>query len=507
MSSLFKSLQEFKEFKNTPVRTTVLHGALNGIRKKVIILSPSDFNPTHRWELLKLLIQLIWSAQSSGSVVTGSVISLLTIFAEQPSQLLRTLMDDPDLEGHIIETVLAQNGDLKFSARGLDMSDQEGRYKAIAQAGPEGKGPVDPFINNKTFDFEIRTTEEIQRAISTVTIQVWILLTKAVTAPDTAKDSETKRWIKYLQQKRVDDFYRLKNGWLDLVRNQISEDISIRRLMVSILIAINKSTGTKGRLLESIADIGNYIAEAGMASFFLTIKYGIETKLPALALNEFQGDLSTMITLMKTYKEQGDRAPYLTILEDSIQTRFAPGNYALLWSFAMGVGVALDRSMNGLNFNRPFLEPNYFRLGQDAITRMEGNVDTKMATDLGLTSDQITQLRQMVRDEGPQSTSYIPKSRAVDLTTAIGSQDAAEATRLETPRTTNQLHSAPTPAPRRLENLEKEREILADRMRQIIKNAARGIPPDSTPIYSPELPPLLKSPAQSTNDLDVMNSV
>lgn len=358
-----------------------------------------------------MLLLLVWSGKASGSVITGAMLSILTYFSEQPSQLLRTLLDDPDLEAHIIETYFSDDNLIKFTSRGLDMSEQEKKYIEIAKAGPEIGSNPDPFYYPKTFEKEIRTTEELQKAISTITIQLWILLTKAVTAPDTAKDSETKRWIKYLQQKRVDDEYRLKNQWLDLARARIAEDISVRRLMVNILISINKSTGTKGRLLESISDIGHYISEAGMASFFLTIKYGIETRLPPLALNEFQGDLTTMASLMKLYKDQGDKAPYLTILEDSIQTKFAPGNYSLLWSYAMGVGVALEKSMNNLNFNRPFLDPNYFRLGQEVIVSMEGNVDTKMAQDLGLTEDQISNLKKLIRDDNHQIVSAVPKGR------------------------------------------------------------------------------------------------
>lgn len=456
---------------------------------------------------------MVWSSRASGSVVTGAILSLLTIFAEQPPQLLRTLMDDPDLEGHMIDTTYSPQTGLHFSSRGLDLSEQEKKYMEIADSGPEGKGAVDPFVNPRAYAIEVKTTEDIQKIISTITIQIWILLTKAVTAPDTAKESETKRWVKYLQQKRVDDIFRLKNSWLDVVRAKISEDISIRRLMVNILIAINRSTGTKGRLLESIADIGNYISEAGMASFFLTIKYGIETKLPALALNEFQGDLTTMIGLMKLYKEQGERAPFLTILEDSIQTKFAPGNYSLLWSFAMGVGVTLDRSMNNLNFNRPFLEPNYFRLGQEAVSRMEGNIDSKMAADLGLTDNQIIQLRQLIKDEGSQPSTYIPKSRTVDLTRSITDEEpqvapasmVAPAVRMQPSVSTQQ--DRPTPHPRSVETTPEDRQAFQTRMEQIrsklSKEGAAFIPN-----FAPLTVPAPLTPAtQSATDIDVMNAV
>lgn len=411
MANLFQSLKEYKEFKENPPKLGVLHGSLAGIRKKVLIPVPSTVNPSHRWTVLKLLLQLVWSGKAIGSVVTGAFLSLLTFFAETPASLLRTLIHDSDIEALIVDVVADKNGDFKFASRGLDMKEQEQRYKTIAAAGPNSITPADPFVNGKTFHSEMRTTDELQTAINSVTVQIWILLTKAVTAPDTAKESENRRWLKFVQQKRVDEKYQLKNMWLEIAREEISRDISIRRLMVDILVEIGRSTGARSRVLDMIMDIGGYIAEAGMAGFHLTIKYGIETRLPHLALNEFQSDLSTLINLMKLYKEQGDRAPYLVLLEDAVHNKFSPGGFSLLWSFAMGVGTTIDKQLAGLNFNRGFLEPNFFKLGQDAILKMEGNVDTKLAHEMGLTDEQISELKMLVRDEnrGDQAIALKPR--------------------------------------------------------------------------------------------------
>ncbi|AIF74186.1 nucleocapsid protein, partial [Bat paramyxovirus] len=257
----------------------------------------------------------------------------------------------------------------------------------------------------------VRTTEEFQIAIMTVTLQVWILLTKAVTAPDTARESETRRWIKYLQQKRAYADYQLKPRWLEVARTRMAEDISVRRLMVEILIEVGKMSGSKGRIVEIIADIGNYIAETGMAGFHLTIKYGIETRYPALALNEFQSDLTTILQLMKLYQEQGDRAPYLVILEDAVQTKFSPGNYPLLWSYAMGVGTAIDKSMGHLNYHRPYFEAAFFKLGQDVVNHLEGSVDTKIAAELGLSETQISDLKTLTKGVTSERGSKVQHSR------------------------------------------------------------------------------------------------
>ncbi|UOL48926.1 nucleocapsid protein [Wufeng Myotis altarium paramyxovirus 1] len=509
MSGIFEALRDLKDFKNGPIKTGLLHGSLNGIRKKVIIPVPANTTPAGRWAALKFLLALVWSGKASGAVSTGAFLSLLTFFAEQPSQMLKTLINDPDLEAHIVELTMGDDMAPKFASRGLDMSQQQTKYQEIAKAGPKQLSEPDPFARPDVWKSEIRTTEELQKVVNTVTMQIWILLTKAVTAPDTARESEQKRWIKFIQQRRVSDLYRLKNEWLNIARDKISADISIRRLMVAILIAINKSSGVKSRLLQAIADIGNYISETGMAGFFLTIKFGIETRYPVLALNEFQGDLTTMINLMKLYKEQGDNAPYLVILEESVQTKFAPGMYPILWSFAMGVGVALDKSMNNLNFNRPFLDPNYFRLGQETVHRMEGNVDTRMAESLGLTQDQIDNLRDLVKGDQSKSVTAAPKARVSEFSTYTGNEDIDDAAAEDKPQgmTPREMYDYTVPiVPRNTSmDMQKFRDMTAG-LAETLK-AGRAAVKQRFQNVKQEPSQTGPQASSSTSDMDVMNTV
>ncbi|UOL48956.1 nucleocapsid protein [Wufeng Murina leucogaster paramyxovirus 1] len=423
MASLQENLSKFRDFKNNPPKSGLLSNVLGGVKKKIVILVPAGPEPQLRWFLTLLSLQLIWSAASPGAVITGAFFTLLSIFADQPAQLLRAVGNDPDIEAQFIEVVLNRDGSWKFSARGADLSNQQRKYADLANTPPRDERDTNPFQKLVDPGIAVRTTEDLQNAVATITMQIWALLAKAVTAPDTARDSEQRRWIKFVQQRRAHDVYRLKQKWLDLARDRMAEDISIRRLMVEILVEIGKIQGTKSRIVEIIADIGNYVAETGMAGFQLTIKYGIETRYPALALHEFQSDLATLIQLMKLYQEQGDRAPYLVLLEDSVQTKFSPGNYPLLWSYAMGVGTAIDKAMNGLNYNRPYLEPNYFRLGQDIVNSQEGSVDTRVANELGLTEDQIANLKDITqgrsagKQQGPlsaRSSRFVPTT--VDIT-------------------------------------------------------------------------------------------
>ncbi|WJL29516.1 nucleocapsid protein [Piparella virus] len=411
MATLVENLTKFKDFKSNPPKTGLLTSSLSAIKKKIVILVPTSNSPLLRWELTVLSLQLIWSSASPGSVITAAFFTLLTLFAEQPAQMLRTVGNDPDLEVQFVEVGVTQSGRIKFASRGADLTSQEDRYMEIAVQGPTDTDGNNPFSKIDIRSWVVKTTEEFQIAIMTVTLQVWILLTKAVTAPDTARDSENRRWIKYLQQKRAHADYQLKSRWLEIARNRMAEDISVRRLMVEILIEVNKMSGAKGRIIEVIADIGNYIAETGMAGFHLTIKYGIETRYPALALNEFQSDLSTILQLMKLYQEQGDRAPYLVILEDAVQTKFSPGNYPLLWSYAMGVGTAIDKAMGHLNYDRPYFEAPFFKLGQDVVNQLEGNVDTRMAAELGLSDQQITELKDLTKGNVADRTARTGRGR------------------------------------------------------------------------------------------------
>ncbi|UED37223.1 nucleocapsid protein [Jeilongvirus chaetodipodis] len=409
--SLSKVVENFREHQSRPKIRGTLHTTFSTFKNKVLVLMPVGLSVEKRWEFVIFLMKIIWSRVASGSVVTGALLSLLTMFADQPIQMLRSILNDPDIEIQIVEINDMDNEKPTISTRGNRIDDLEMKYQEIAWAGPSPGIDPFPFIVKEEIVREVESAEEYQLAIGSVLAQVWILLAKAVTAPDTARDSEQKRWLKYIQQRRADKDYRVEQKWLDIVRRRLAMDLPVRRFMVEILIEINRSSGLKGRIIEMIADIGTYVSETGMASFFLTIKYGIETRYPTLALNEFASDLKIMMNLMKYYEELGDKAPYLVLLEDSAQTRFAPGNYPLLWSFAMGVGTALDKAMNNLIYEKSFLEPSFFRLGQDTVMKMEGNIDRNMANELGLTESQINAVQSITKSDISVPTQSAPRLR------------------------------------------------------------------------------------------------
>ncbi|WFG82171.1 nucleocapsid protein [Bovine narmovirus 1] len=398
MAGVLGTLRLFREHKNQSLKSGTLTTTLSGIKAKVVVLVPVSSNPKLRWELTKLLLLMASSEEAPNQLITGAFLSLLALFSEIPGQLLRSLSNDPDIEMQIIEVSMTRENKIVFASRGKKLDKYLETYTKLAVGNRADSD--NPFEDLQIDEVTDLSTDEYIMAISTITLQIWILLSKAVTAPDTARDSERKRWVKFLQQRRVDPTFRLTQAWLDRAREKIASDLSIRRFMVEILIEIKRSGPNKGRIAEAIGDIGSYIEETGLAGFFLTIKYGIETKYPALALNEFQGDLAVIEGLMRLYQELGPRAPYMVLLEDSAQVKFAPGNYPLLWSYAMGVGTALDRSMNNLNFNRDYLEPSYFRLGQSIVKTSEGTLDTVMSSELHISAEQADNLRRAISNAG-----------------------------------------------------------------------------------------------------------
>ncbi|UQM99522.1 nucleocapsid protein [denwin virus] len=415
-STLRDETEKFREYQANLGRQGRPLAATATLTTKIVVYNPTTKSPSLRWEIVKFAMKLIWSPASAHSVKVGAALTLLTSHAENPGSMIRSLVNDPDIEVVVLDIGEFENGVPKLERRGERSEQQTASFRRILD-----RSPRDSIFNNTEMDeLVINDTGTFMIAVSSVLAQLWILVAKAVTAPDTAEESEMKRWTKYVQQKRVNPDFMISARWIGTARALISQDLSVRKFMVEILIEVKKGGTSKGRLNEMIADIGNYIEETGMAGFFLTIKYGLEMKFSVIVINEFQADLLTIQTLMRTYMELGPRAPYMVLLEDSMQTKFAPGNYPLLWSFAMGVGTTLDRSMGALNINRSYLEPMYFKLGQNVARKNAGSVDRKLAAELQLTDDQITEIKDMMRDVTNQRHETTVQAREGKFNLATG---------------------------------------------------------------------------------------
>ncbi|UBB42340.1 nucleocapsid protein [Longquan Berylmys bowersi morbillivirus 1] len=396
MSGLFSTLKDFKKTRLLLSKPSGAGALLTGIKSAVIVPIPGNDSIRLRWSLVQTLIEILWNPEAPLSVVTGAMISLLSMFVESPAALIQRVVDDPDINIKLVEVIYKPDTAdlLTFASRGADLSKQaESYFRYALEESREFPGTY-PFENPRGVPLNIDDPDEFVSALGSVLAQIWILLPKAVTAPDTAADSEGRRWTKYVQQRRVSSVYMFSKNWIDIVRFRMADSLSIRRFMVNLMIDTKHSPGAKPRIAELICDISNYIEETGLAGFMLTIKFGIETAYPALALREFSSELNTLQELMILYKELGEIAPYMILLEAPIQNKFSPGNYPLLFSYAMGVGVQLERSVGALNFNRPYLDYPYFRLGQEMVRRAAGTVSNLTADLIGLTIDD----KEMLKD-------------------------------------------------------------------------------------------------------------
>nr|ABM64788.1 nucleoprotein [Rinderpest morbillivirus]QJD08158.1 nucleocapsid protein [Rinderpest morbillivirus]QJD08361.1 nucleocapsid protein [Rinderpest morbillivirus]QJD08984.1 nucleocapsid protein [Rinderpest morbillivirus] len=439
MASLLKSLALFKKNKDKPPLAAGSGGAIRGIKHVIVVPIPGDSSITTRSRLLDRLVKMVGDPDISGPKLTGALISILSLFVESPGQLIQRITDDPDISIKLVEVIQSdktQSG-LTFASRGTNMDDEADRYFTYDEPNDGEERQSYWFENREIQDIEVQDPEGFNMILATILAQIWILLAKAVTAPDTAADSELRRWVKYTQQRRVIGEFRLDKGWLDIVRNRIAEDLSLRRFMVALILDIKRTPGNKPRIAEMICDIDTYIVEAGLASFILTIKFGIETMYPALGLHEFAGELSTIESLMNLYQQMGELAPYMVILENSIQNKFSAGAYPLLWSYAMGVGVELENSMGGLNFGRSYFDPAYFRLGQEMVRRSAGKVSSNLASELGITEEEarlVSEIAAYTGDDRNNRTSGPKQAQVSFLRTDQGNETQHNASKKDEAR-------------------------------------------------------------------------
>nr|WIU81471.1 nucleocapsid protein [Niviventer confucianus morbillivirus] len=400
MSTLMSTLQNFKRHKIKPPDPSGAGALLTGIKSTVLVLVPGIPDLELRWDLIRLLLAVASGKKVSTSIAAGAMISLLACFVESPTALIQRVLDDPDVSIKIVEVIYKNKGSpnqyLTFASRGADLSLQAFDYIEMAKEVSRSGEWVEMFDTPNDVPTTIDDADNLTLAISSVLAQIWIMLAKAVTAPDTAAESEGRRWTKYIQQRRVHPVFKLSKEASDVLRERIATSLSVRRFMVGLILDVKKSPGVRPKVAELLLDVDNYIAEAGIAGFLMAVKYGIEPGYPALALREFAAELSTLEELMVLYQKLGPLAPYMTILDMSVQNKFAPANFPLVWSFAMGVGAQLEKSLGGLNYNRDYLDYSYVRLGQEMVIKSTGTMSKATAQALNMDESDSALLREAI---------------------------------------------------------------------------------------------------------------
>lgn len=261
-------------------------------------------------------------------------------------------------------------------------------YEALALDIPDTLNYGTPFVNG---DVERETYDETESFLDlcySVLIQAWIVTCKCMTAPDQPPVSVEKRMAKYQQQGRINPKYILQPEARRLIQNAIRQAMVVRQFLAFELQLARSQSLLANRYYAMVGDIGKYIENSGMGGFFLTLKFGLGTRWPTLALAAFSGELQKLKALMLHYQALGDGARYMALLESPKMMDFAPAEYPLIFSYAMGIGTVIDANMRNYAYGRPYLNPQYFQLGVETARRQQGAVDNQTAADLGMTKEE-----------------------------------------------------------------------------------------------------------------------
>ncbi|ACN72640.1 nucleocapsid protein [avian paramyxovirus 7] len=389
MSSIFTDYTNLQEQLVRPVGRKVDNASSGLLKVEIPVCVLNSQDPVERHQFAVLCTRWISSSIATTPVKQGALLSLLSLHTEnmRAHVLLAARSGDANITILEVDHVDVEKGELQFNARSGVSSDKADRLLAVAMnliAGCQNNSPfVDPSIEG---DEPTDMTEFLELAYG-LAVQAWVAAIKSMTAPDTAAESEGRRLAKYQQQGRLTRRAALQAT----VRGELQRIIRGSLVVRHFLIGEIRRAGSMGEQTTAyyamVGDVSQYIKNSGMTAFFLTLRFGVGTKYPPLAMAAFSGDLTKLQSLIRLYRNKGDIGPYMALLEDPDMGNFAPANYTLLYSYAMGIGSVLEASIGRYQYARTFLNESFFRLGASTAQQQQGALDEKLANEMGL-SDQ-----------------------------------------------------------------------------------------------------------------------
>nr|QEQ50581.1 nucleocapsid protein [Avian metaavulavirus 21] len=389
MSSIFNDYNQLQEqlVKSVSRRVDNASSGLLKVEIPVCVINSSD--PEERQQFAVLCLKWLASSVATMPVKQGALLSLLSLHTENMRAHISLSAKSGDASLVILEVdhVDVAQGELQFNPRSGISDDKAQRLLAVSQNLIAGCNNNSPFIDRAIED-DIPTdmTEFLELSYS-IAVQVWVAAIKSMTAPDTASESEGRRLAKYQQQGRLSRRAALHGAVRSEIMRIIRSSLAIRHYLIAEI----KRAGSMGEQTTAyyamVGDVAQYIKNAGMTAFFLTLRFGVGTKYPPIAMAAFSGDLSKMSSLIRLYRSKGDVGAYMALLEDPDMSNFAPANYTLLYSYAMGVGSVLEASIGKYQYARTFLNESFFRLGANTAQQQQGALDEKLAAELGLTKE------------------------------------------------------------------------------------------------------------------------
>ncbi|AUJ87602.1 nucleoprotein [avian paramyxovirus 20] len=415
MASVFSEYQSLQEqlVKPAPRRGDV--GSTGLLRAELPVCVTLSQEPSERWNLACLNLRWLASDAATLPMKQGAILSLLSLHSDnmRAHASLAARSADASLAILEVDEVDFNNAVLRFNPRSGVSDRRAQQLLGIADDMPKTCSNSHPFVDDDTeFNEPLDLAETIER-IRGVAAQVWVAAIKCMTAPDTAAESELKRLARFQQQgrlsKRVMVHSSIRTEFLRVVRSSLV----IRQFMVAEFKRAASLGGETSQYYAMVGDISLYVKNSGLTAFFLTLRFGIGTHYPTLAMSVFSGELKKMAALIKLYKMKGENAAYMAFLEDSDMGNFAPANYSTLYSYAMGVGTVLEASVAKYQYAREFVSESHFRLGVETAQSQQGMLDEKVAQEMGLSEEARRHVRALVA--------------AVDTTTPVPQQSVQPA--------------------------------------------------------------------------------
>ncbi|AFX60878.1 nucleocapsid protein [avian paramyxovirus 4] len=436
MAGVFSQYERFVDNQSQVSRKD--HRSLAGgcLKVNIPMLVTASEDPTTRWQLACLSLRLLISNSSTSAIRQGAILTLMSL----PSQNMRaTAAIAGSTNAAVINTmeVLSVNDwTPSFDPRsGLSEEDAQ-VFRDMARDLPPQFTSGSPFTSALAEGFTPEDTHDLMEALTSVLIQIWILVAKAMTNIDGSGEANERRLAKYIQKGQLNRQFAIGNPARLIIQQTIKSSLTVRRFLVSELRASRGAVKEGSPYYAAVGDIHAYIFNAGLTPFLTTLRYGIGTKYAAVALSVFAADIAKLKSLLTLYQDKGVEAGYMALLEDPDSMHFAPGNFPHMYSYAMGVASYHDPSMRQYQYARRFLSRPFYLLGRDMAAKNTGTLDEQLAKELQVSERDRAALSAAIQSamEGGESDDF-PLS---------GSMPAlSESTQPVTPRTQQSQLSPP----------------------------------------------------------------
>nr|ACK43782.1 nucleoprotein [avian paramyxovirus 1] len=392
MSSVF---DEYEQLLAAQTRPNGAHGGGekgSTLKVDVPVFTLNSDDPEDRWNFAVFCLRIAVSEDANKPLRQGALISLLC----SHSQVMRNHVA---LAGKQNEATLAvleidgfANGMPQFNNRSGVSEERAQRFAMIAGSLPRACSNGTPFVTAGAEDDAPEDITDTLERILSIQAQVWVTVAKAMTAYETADESETRRIISICSKAGS----KKNTSLYPVCRAQSTPPIRQSLCSPAIFFLVRRSLKRRSatRAMVVPLTINNLVGDVRLQYPRNRRPYCILLDTPSTEITEehqplhlvaSQATSQKMKQLMRLYRMKGDNAPYMTLLGDSDQMSFAPAEYAQLYSFAMGMASVLDKGTGKYQFARDFMSTSFWRLGVEYAQAQGSSINEDMAAELKLT--------------------------------------------------------------------------------------------------------------------------